>query len=212
MNPASRLDAIRPSPIRVISEGAPADAIPLGLGEPTWELPAPARRALAAESGPCGYGPNAGLLELRSALARWHGAEAEEILVTSGSEGALFSLLMAWLEPGDEVLIPDPGFPATPPWPGWRAPRACPIRLAEATSSKRRPSRPAWTPIRRPRPPSSTTRAIPRGAARPWRRCAPWPRPAAKEGSCCSRTRSTGNSISGAALPACATRIRTESC
>jgi aspartate/methionine/tyrosine aminotransferase len=114
MNPASRLDAIRPSPIRVISEGAPADAIPLGLGEPTWELPAPARRALAAESGPCGYGPNAGLLELRSALARWHGAEAEEILVTSGSEGALFSLLMAWLGPGDEVLIPDPGFPAYP--------------------------------------------------------------------------------------------------
>lgn len=114
MNPASRLSAIRPSPIRVLSEGAPADAIPLGLGEPTWELPAPARIALAAETGPCGYGPNAGLPELRRAVAQWHGAEMEDVLVTSGSEGALFSLLMAWLGPGDEVLIPDPGFPAYP--------------------------------------------------------------------------------------------------
>ena len=114
MNPASRLDAVQPSPIRVISEGAPADAIPLGLGEPTWELPEPARKALAEESGPCGYGPNAGLAELRLAVSRWHGVEVEETLVTSGSEGALFSLLMAWLGPGDEVLIPDPGFPAYP--------------------------------------------------------------------------------------------------
>jgi len=114
MNPASRLDAIRPSPIRVISEGAPADAIPLGLGEPTWALPEPARKALAAESGACGYGPNAGLPELRRAVAHWHGAEPEEALITSGSEGALFSLLMAWVNPEDEVLIPDPGFPAYP--------------------------------------------------------------------------------------------------
>ena len=114
MIPASRLAAIQPSPIRVISEGAPLDAIPLGLGEPTWELPEPARKALAAEAGPCGYGPNAGLPELRRAVAHWHRAEVEEVLITSGSEGALFSLLMAWLGPGDEVLIPDPGFPAYP--------------------------------------------------------------------------------------------------
>ena len=114
MKPASRLDAIRPSPIRVLSEGAPVDAIPLGLGEPTWDLPEPARRALARESGPCGYGPNAGLPELRQAVAQWHGASMEQVLITCGSEGALFGLLMAWLGPGDQVLVPDPGFPAYP--------------------------------------------------------------------------------------------------
>jgi aspartate/methionine/tyrosine aminotransferase len=114
MTPASRLSGIRPSPIRVLSEGAPADAIPLGLGEPTWELPEPARRAFSEEFGICGYGPNAGLPELRQAVAQWYGTVEEEVLITSGSEGALFSLFMAWLGAGDQVLVPDPGFPAYP--------------------------------------------------------------------------------------------------
>lgn len=114
MDPAPRIGSIGLSPIRLFTQGAPADAIPMGLGEPTWDLPEPARRALARTSGPCDYGPNAGLLELRQALATWYGADLEEVLVTSGSEGALFSLLMAWLGPGDEVLIPDPGFTAYP--------------------------------------------------------------------------------------------------
>lgn len=114
MQPASRLALVKPSPIRVLSEGAPPDAIPLGLGEPTWELPRAARAALAAQSGVCAYGPNAGLPELRSALAHWHGAEVDEVLVTCGSEEALFALFMAWLGPGDEVLVPDPGFAAYP--------------------------------------------------------------------------------------------------
>jgi aspartate/methionine/tyrosine aminotransferase len=114
MNPASRVNSIGLSPIRVFSQNAPPDAIPMGLGEPTWDLPEPAREALAKVSGPCGYGPNAGLPELRQAVAHWHNAELDEVLITSGSEGALFSLLMAWLGPGDEVLVPAPGFTAYP--------------------------------------------------------------------------------------------------
>jgi aspartate/methionine/tyrosine aminotransferase len=114
LRPAARVGSIGLSPIRVFSQGAPPDAIPMGLGEPTWELPLPARKALAQEAGPCGYGPNAGLPELRKAIALWHGATMEEVLVTCGSEAALFSLLMAWLGPGDEVLVPDPGFTAYP--------------------------------------------------------------------------------------------------
>ena len=86
----------------------------MGLGEPTWELPAPARQALAAEAGPADTAPTQACPELREAVARWHGADAEEVLITSGSEAALFSLLLAWLGPGDEVLVPDPGFPAYP--------------------------------------------------------------------------------------------------
>lgn len=109
---ASRLAALPPSPIRRVSEGAPAGAIPLGLGEPTWDLPEPARRSLAMESGPCAYGPNAGLPELRETLAHRHGATLPEVRVTCGAQGALFALMQGLLEPGDQVLVPDPGFPA----------------------------------------------------------------------------------------------------
>ncbi len=109
---ASRLAALPPSPIRRVSEGAPAGAIPLGLGEPTWALPEPARRALAAEAGACAYGPNAGLPELREVLAQRHGAKVSEVRITCGAQGALFALMQGLLEPGDQVLVPDPGFPA----------------------------------------------------------------------------------------------------
>ncbi len=112
MRPARRIGELRPSPIRLLSEGASPEAMPLGLGEPSWELPAAARRALAASRGACGYGPNAGLPDLRRAIAERHGVRDEEVLVTAGAEGALYSLFQAWLDPGDQVLVPDPGYPA----------------------------------------------------------------------------------------------------
>ncbi|MFN8011458.1 MAG: pyridoxal phosphate-dependent aminotransferase [Holophagaceae bacterium] len=109
--PASRIASLKPSPIRILSEGAPPDAIPLGLGEPTWALPEPARKALAATAGVCAYGPNMGLMELRRAVAAWHGVSWDEVIITSGSSGALFSLFQAFVNPGDQVLLPDPAFP-----------------------------------------------------------------------------------------------------
>jgi len=63
-------------------------------------------------SGPAAYGPNLGLPELRQALACWHIARSDEVLVTVGSEEALLALFLAYLEPGDAVLVPDPGYPA----------------------------------------------------------------------------------------------------
>jgi aspartate/methionine/tyrosine aminotransferase len=86
----------------------------MGLGEPGWDLPAPAREALAAIQGPCAYGPNAGLPELREAVAAFHGVQAGEVLLTAGSQGALYALIQAYAGPGDEVLVPDPGFLAYP--------------------------------------------------------------------------------------------------
>ncbi|MFZ1684047.1 MAG: pyridoxal phosphate-dependent aminotransferase [Candidatus Zixiibacteriota bacterium] len=114
MNTAQRLQGMRPSPVRMLSEGAPADAISLGLGEPTWRMPKEAEEALREFSGVCGYGHNQGLPELRKALGDYYGTDAEHVLVTAGSQGALYALLNAWIGPGDKVLMPDPGFVAYP--------------------------------------------------------------------------------------------------
>jgi aspartate aminotransferase len=105
------------SRIRAMNQGAPAGCISLGLGEPSWNLPIAARGALtrwAAYDAPCSYGPNAGLPELRDALRGLCGVRDEELLVAAGSQGALFALFLAWAGPGDQVLLPDPGFVSYP--------------------------------------------------------------------------------------------------
>ena len=112
MMPANRLNHLEPSPIRMLSEGAPPDSIALGLGEPTWGMPAAGREVLASFAGNCPYGPNAGSDELRQAIADFYSVSFDQTLVTCGSEGALFSLITAWVNEGDEVLVPDPGFPS----------------------------------------------------------------------------------------------------
>lgn len=114
LRPASRLSRLRPSPIRAITDGTPPGAIPLGLGEPTWDLPEVGRKALLRASGPCAYVPHAGLTDLRRAVAAFHGAHLDEVLITTGSQGALFALFQAWVNPGAKVLVPDPGFVAYP--------------------------------------------------------------------------------------------------
>jgi len=114
LNSAARLAHLRPSPIRALAEGAPPDAVPMGLGEPGWDLPEPAQAALARSSGPCAYGPNAGLPELQEAVGAFHGLPRDQVLLTTGSQGALYALIQAYAGPGDAVLVPDPGFLAYP--------------------------------------------------------------------------------------------------
>lgn len=103
------------SAIRLASRGAPPDAIDLTLGVPGWPLPAPAREVLGRLGGsaePCGYGPNEGLPELVDAIAERERVPADRVMVTHGSQGALFALFHAYLCPGQRVAVPDPGFPA----------------------------------------------------------------------------------------------------
>lgn len=117
MSPASRVAGMGLSPIRAMAVGAPPGTVSLGLGEPGWPLPAPAREALAtvgAATGAMSYGPNTGAPDLVEAIAAFHGAtqpvSPEQVMVTSGSQAALFALFQTHVEPGTTVLVPDPGF------------------------------------------------------------------------------------------------------
>ncbi len=94
------------------------DAIQLGRGDP--DLATPAHIIAAAEdavrSGKTGLTPIAGLPELREALAhkfqRENGlsVETDNIIVTTGGQEAMYLVMQTLLDPGDEVLVPDPRY------------------------------------------------------------------------------------------------------
>lgn len=106
-----------PSIIRAMSARRGPKTVDLTLGQPgrgpDADLVERAFRAYA--NGPPGYTENAGLPELRAAIARHFGrAGAEEVVVTVGSEQAVYLALTCLIAPGDEVLVPEPGYPAYP--------------------------------------------------------------------------------------------------
>ncbi len=115
---AARVSSLSPSIIREMFARRRETSVDLSLGEPALgpepELIAVAERALHA--GPQGYTMNAGLTELRAAIGAHHGlpgrASADNVIVTVGSEEAVFLTMTTLLDPGDEVLIPEPGYPA----------------------------------------------------------------------------------------------------
>ena len=119
--PARRAVALPRSEIRVLFDRAAARAgtIRLEVGEPSFNTPGHIIEAAAqaARSGYTGYGPNGGLHSLRELLshkiARVDGfaPPPDNIVVTPGGMNALFSCYLALLDPGDEVLLPTPGFP-----------------------------------------------------------------------------------------------------
>ena len=95
------------------------DVIHLEVGEPDFETPAPVLDAIrdAMDHGRTGYTPAAGLPELRQAIAadyreRFGAAVSPgQVVVTPGASGALQLALAALINPGDGVLLPDPGYP-----------------------------------------------------------------------------------------------------
>jgi aspartate/methionine/tyrosine aminotransferase len=117
--PARRLRGIQKSIIRQVFDRARPGSINLGLGEP--DLPTPdvvrreAARVVVEEQN--GYTTHAGLLPLRERVASDYphlGLTPEQVVVTAGSQEALYLALLTLVDEGDEVLIPDPGFVAYP--------------------------------------------------------------------------------------------------
>ncbi|HLU15869.1 MAG TPA: pyridoxal phosphate-dependent aminotransferase [Burkholderiaceae bacterium] len=96
------------------------DIISLGIGEPDFTAPPQVVETLhrASEAGLSGYSEPAGLGLLRDAIANYYGehfgaqVDASRVIVTSGASGALVLASMALINPGDEVLMPDPSYPA----------------------------------------------------------------------------------------------------
>lgn len=115
--PPKRLSGVQPTLIRQIFERALPDSINFGLGEP--DLPTPdflrreAARVTIEEQN--GYTSHAGLPALRMKIAEQYphlDLGLSEVCVTVGSQESMTAAFLAILDEGDEVLIPDPSFPA----------------------------------------------------------------------------------------------------
>ncbi|MBN1671846.1 MAG: aminotransferase class I/II-fold pyridoxal phosphate-dependent enzyme [Kiritimatiellae bacterium] len=118
---AKRIRDLKQAGIRVLFDAAQGieDVIHLEIGKPDFPTPAPICEAAieAIRQGRTTYTPNAGVQELRRDLAahlttsKGVAVSPREIVVTTGGMGALATTLEAILEPGDEVLVPNPGWP-----------------------------------------------------------------------------------------------------
>ncbi len=114
---AQRVHEVEISGIRKMFEAAPPGAVNLGLGEPDFEPPAEVLRALgqAVLHGMNHYGPSAGLPALRDRVAERYADRApattrENVIITSGGSEGLMTAALTLYDPGDEVLVPNPGF------------------------------------------------------------------------------------------------------
>ncbi len=102
-------------------ERAGRSIVHLELGAPDVDAPAHVVDAAVAalRAGDARYVAPQGIIELREAIAvdvRSRGivADADQVIVTPSAKTAVFYAMMATVEPGSEVLVPDPGFPIYP--------------------------------------------------------------------------------------------------
>ncbi len=112
-----RLRGLQPTLISQFFERALPDSINFGLGEP--DLPTPkfireeaARISIEEQNG---YTSHAGLPALRAKIAEQYphlGLGISDIVVTVGSQEAMTAAFLTIVDEGDEVLLPDPSFPA----------------------------------------------------------------------------------------------------
>lgn len=127
IKPASRLDAVQEyyfsrklkEVTRLNAEGQ--DIISLAIGSPD-QPPSPQTIdklcEVAHDPSAHGYQPTMGTMELRKAMAdfyhRWYGVEvdaASEVQPLIGSKEGILHITLAFVNPGDEVLVPNPGYP-----------------------------------------------------------------------------------------------------
>ena len=113
------LSLLRRSQIRVYTNMAREipDCASLTIGEPDFDTPDAIKAAAVAAlmDNQTHYAPNQGTAALRTAVAEFESArgnatEPENVLITVGACHALFTALLGILNPGEEVIVPTPGF------------------------------------------------------------------------------------------------------
>jgi len=120
-------------------EAEGADIIHLEVGEPDFKTPANILEAgiRALKAGDTRYGPAPGIPELRDAIAQdvsvRLGIEVkpEQVVVTPGGKAIAFFAFLALLEPGDEVIYTNPGFPVYEAMTDFMGAKGVPLRLLE---------------------------------------------------------------------------------
>jgi aspartate aminotransferase len=93
--------------------------IHLQIGEPDFDTPAHVREAAkrALDDGATHYAPFPGIPELRRAIAadvnarKSVAADPSQVFVTVGGKGVMLYAILGLVDPGDEVIVPDPGYP-----------------------------------------------------------------------------------------------------
>ena len=141
---AGRVRELAASPTLAVSDRARAlkaegvDVIDLGGGDPDFTTPAHVRRAAAEamDAGDTHYVASAGTPALRRAIAAKlrsdNGIEADPdrgVIVTPGGKAALFQAMLALVEPGVDVLIPEPAWVSYVPMVELAGGRAVPVAL-----------------------------------------------------------------------------------
>ena len=118
INPAKRTKTIELSQIRKMFEVTNPNAINLGIGEPDFNVPQHIKDAMkeSIDNNDTHYTPNKGYIELREEIVKKlkkdNGIKtnSDNILVTVGASEALYICMQAFIEKGNEVLLPNPSF------------------------------------------------------------------------------------------------------
>jgi len=112
----------------------------LEIGEPDFDSPAHVIAAAqqALEAGDTHYGPGAGVPALRAAVARYLQStrqvdvDPDQVVITPGGKPVMFFAILALVDAGDEVILPDPGFPIYDSMVRFVGGRTVPMPLREA--------------------------------------------------------------------------------
>jgi len=121
-------------------EATGVDVVHLEVGEPDFDTPANIRAAAkqALDEGKTHYAPFAGIPELRAAIAddatarKGFPVSPDQVFVTVGGKGVMLYAIEALVDDGDEVIVPDPGYPIYESLVSWIGGSAIPIPIRQA--------------------------------------------------------------------------------
>ncbi|MFQ5600014.1 MAG: pyridoxal phosphate-dependent aminotransferase [Candidatus Krumholzibacteriia bacterium] len=115
------------------------DIVHLEIGEPDFDTPRFIVEAgiQALRDGYTHYGPSSGLPQARAAFAEYAGSmrgieiDPDTVVVTPGAKPVMFFGMLSLVDPGDEVIYPNPGFPIYESVIEYMGAKAVPLRLSE---------------------------------------------------------------------------------